>query len=1751
MSQDTELALAMIRRDFCIRSFNSLFNSINEVNQDVTIIPLVHAQFTELPDKVNNYEKLHSLIMAHPSNISKTDELMTEYDDVQKLIINIKAKYNAPPFIVKNDISLDINHVTQNDMSNTGFLNSTTSSINTRLPKLDLPKFSGAISEWSSFYDLFLSSVHDNDRLQPVQKFQYLKSVLIDEPLALIRNLSLTDANYTSALTILTDRYNRKRLISSYHLKALLDLPALTSLSYEKVNSFYHPIKEHISALKSAQAPIDHWSQILAFILVNKFDKETRNKFERTLSQDELPELDNVFVFLDKFIISQQWQTVDQNQPEISHTAPKFRKPSRNLNMSTFVTTTVNLTCPSCNQSHTLSQCSKFKQLSPQERFNIVRSVKYCFNCLGTRHMLKDCMSKNRCRTCNSKHHSLLHLDTRSFPRASNMHNVSHVQKPVSPPLETQHVIRADVHTPSSDQGIANVPTTSLVHTTSTFPFRTLLSTALISVMNVHGKWHNVRALLDSGSEASYVTTKCFESLSLPHKKSNIVISGFSNVTVTKVTGVTELRIRAHNDHNATYTLKTLIVPHITCDLPKQQVPTDILENYKHLSLADPEFGTPGPIDVLIGADIYFKLLTGHIISNKDFPCAVGTKLGWLISGSLPSQPNTTIHSLVTTLNNDVLSDSLVKFWETEETPISHPKSSDEQLAEDRFLNCVSRDSSGRYIVPLLFKEFPPPLGDSYTNALRAYKYLRTRLLSDEPLRVQYSKFMNEYLDLGHMSALSTDNRNEGFYLPHHGVLRHTGNVNKLRVVFNGSKRTSNNISLNDTMLKGPALQTHIATVLTRARRHRYIFTADVRHMYRQILVLRAHRVFQKILWNPDLAETPQVFSLNTVTYGTKAAPFLALRTMQLLASDERHNFPDAASVILDDTYIDDIISGADTLEDAIALVNQLINLLSKAGLELSKWTSNNPHILAHISQENCEHSFLDHMQSGNPIKLLGLQWNPSRDFFTYTINLPDSSNSKRSILSHVAQIFDPLGWLTPTVMIAKLLLQELWKTGLAWDDPVPDNLNTRWNQFREQLPLFSRLQIPRFIDTAQLNTDLIGFCDASEKGYAAVVYIHTHNESSSPHVSIVTAKSRVAPLKCLTLPRLELCAALLLSRLLFNIVTTSGIRFSHIYAWSDSKVALSWIRSPPYRWKTFVSNRVAEIQRNVSIHCWHHVRSQDNPADCASRSITPKELINHPLWWQGPSWLLLPHAQWPLSDPGSLNEKSPSMEAEEKIVLLTQLNPPNSLLTRYSTLEKLLRITVLCVRFMQKCCRVPNVRTTRITSEEIDQALLLWISIAQADAFSEDVNKLKSGRLCSTQLQKLNPFLDNIGLIRVGGRLRNAGVPYEHKHPVLLPSKHKLTGLIIDQYHKRYLHPSPRTLQAILSRRFWILASRRVVRSYTSKCITCFRCKPISRNPLMGDLPPHRVLQLKPFDVIGVDYGGPFFITPYKGRGIKSFKAYLCLFVCFSTKAVHLELATDLTTQAFIAAFQRFLARRGPTSHIYSDAGTNFLGAKRYFTDLQKFIASNSFNNNIFKHFANNGISWHINPPTAAHFGGLWEAAIKSVKFHLNRVVGSQILTYEELSTVLCLIESVLNSRPLCPVSTDPNDLEALSPNHFLTHSVAACLPERDFLNENPNLLTRWQLVQKMHQDFWKRWHSEYLSTLQARSKWFKNTPDIPINSLVLIKDNTASPLDWRLGRVTQLFPGPDNICRVAKVHTSRGDILRPFVKLCLLPMN
>ncbi|XP_029155184.1 uncharacterized protein LOC114928270 [Nylanderia fulva] len=711
---------------------------------------------------------------------------------------------------------------------------------------------------------------------------------------------------------------------------------------------------------------------------------------------------------------------------------------------------------------------------------------------------------------------------------------------------------------------------------------------------------------------------------------------------------------------------------------------------------------------------------------------------------------------------------------------------------------------------------------------------------------------------------------------------------------------------------------------------------------------------------------------------------------------------------------MDDILAGAETMEEAEVMLQQLIDICKAGGFSLKKWSANHSLLLNEVEPDDRLQREARWWLPGESHSTLGLRWQPRDNRFAFATKLTTLSTfTKRSVLSLTAKLFDPLGWLSPTTVLAKINIQTFWLLGLDWNASLPSEEARKWLRFQDELAAVENLGVPRWLGSvADFHKEIHGFADASERAYSAVLYLQTKTNGSS-RVTLLAAKTKVAPLKQVSLPRLELSAANLLARLVAHVVPLIGAEKAPLHLWSDSTVTLGWIRGHPSSWVTYVANRVSEIQTLIPDAHWHHVPGRKNPADCASRGLYPSELVDHPLWWQGPAWLTEASGPWTTNSKEMSAEDLLERRVRTHVATVTELTFESELLLRYSLLKRLLRITAWCRRWLliHRQLRHAQSQPGVISSDELTEARLSWVRLIQARIFTKEIRRLQNGTPLPSRsfLQKLTPFLDSEGLLRVGGRLRNANLQYNATHPPILPSESTFTLLVVDDHHQRTLHGGTQMTVCSLRREYWVPRDGEPPSHSLSWAIS---------NP--------RVTPSRPFLHTGVDYAGPVWLRTSKSRGHKATKGFIVIFVCLASRAVHLDVASDYSADAFIAALRRFISRRGVCITLYSDCGTNCVGADRQLSAL--FSAASADGRRIASFAAQEKIQWHFNPPAAPNFGGLWEAAVKSMKHHLQRVIGDATLTYEKLATLLSQIEACLNSRPLQPLSDDPEDVAALT---------------------------------------------------------------------------------------------------------------------------
>ncbi len=742
-------------------------------------------------------------------------------------------------------------------------------------------------------------------------------------------------------------------------------------------------------------------------------------------------------------------------------------------------------------------------------------------------------------------------------------------------------------------------------------------------------------------------------------------------------------------------------------------------------------------------------------------------------------------------------------------------------------------------------------------------------------------------------------------------------------------------------------------------------------------------------------------------------------------------------------------------------------------------------------------------------------------DSFKFKIMLRDRPLTRRGILSTVSSIYDPLGFLAPVVLSAKGILRNLCRGQLGWDDASLLIVAQEWKVWLDDLYQLEDFKVNRclkpFTFGEVASAQLHHFADASENGYGTVTYLLLQNIRGQVYCAFVMGKARVAPLKSITIPRMELTARVVASRMdkLWRKELQMPLQGSVF--WTDSTSVLKYIRNETSRFKIFVANRVSEILTSSNSSQWRYVNTSSDPADLASRGATVESFLKSDTWLSGPKFLVEPEMKWPINPDvsGNVSPEDPEIKAVISVYAVQATEQADTVMrfmSHFSSWIRLKRTVAWLLRFkswlwdrVQRRKQLKAVLTQSgldkeqlerrmeeemhsvkaqaaqgsLSLEEFDKAETAIVCFCQRKWFPEEIASLQKGESVkrTSHLSRLDPMLDG-GVLRVGGRLSRTAMPDEAEHPAILAKDLHISSLILHHIHQQTGHGGRNHMLSKLHQRYWIPGASIAIRKTLSKCIVCRRLHAAPGHQRMADLPQDRVSPDEPpFTRVGVDCFGPFEVK--RGRG--TVKRYGVIFTCLAVRAIHLELASSLDTDSFVNALRRFIARWGQVLKLRSDNGTNFVGAEHELREAIGKWNHVQINDTLLQ----KGIKWIFNPPSGSHHGGVWERLIRSVRKVLNSVLRTQNLDEECLYTVFCEVEAIINSRPITKASTDPNDLEALTPNHLLLLKSKPLLPPGVFVKEDIYVRRRWKQVQYMSDLFWKRWVKEYLPQLQERQRW------------------------------------------------------------------
>ncbi|XP_062541721.1 uncharacterized protein LOC134209722 [Armigeres subalbatus] len=1201
-----------------------------------------------------------------------------------------------------------------------------------RLPQIQLPAFNGEIDEWLSFRDLFTSLIHWKTDLPDVEKLHYLKGCLQGEPTTLIDSLQITAANYQVAWGMLTKRYNNSKLLKKRQIQSLLKLPVLAKESASELHLLVEGFEKIVQILDQIVQPGDYKDLLLVNLLSSRLDPCTRRSWEEFSSTKEKDTLKELTEFLQRRV-----RVLESLPFKAADCTKSIHQPASRQKVSAVKNSfsTVQVSggrCPACTGTHPLFQCGTFQRMSVADKDSLLRSHSLCRNCFRQGHQAKECQSKYSCRNCKGRHHTQVCFKSErdSNPRPSSKQRGTNMAKGTPEPTPST--------SGSTSPQVANLAATDslvagTIHQCSS---KVLLATAIVVVQDDEGKRIPARALLDSGSESNFITEHLSQRLNVFRSKVDISVHGIG-LAATKVNQRIVATIRSRLSEFSRQ-MGFLVLPKVTSNLPTANVNIAGWTIPKGVELADPSFCVSSGVDLVLGVEAFFDYFNSgrKIELGAKHPALHDSVFGWIVSGGF-SEDIQGLQSSCNIATTDRLEHLLTRFWAMEEAESTNSYSPEESRCEAIFSKTVQRRSDGRYSVALPKNENAiSRLGESKEIAFRRFLSTERRLIKDTSLRKQYIRFMEEYLQLGHMRKVEEDPKpTKRCFLPFSPVVKEASTTTKVRVVFDASCKTASGLALNEVLLVGPVIQQSLRSIILRSCMKQILLVADVEKMFRQILVHPEDRPFQSILWRPSPLEEVCVYELNTVTYGTKPASFLATRTLTQLAMDEGERYPLAAQAITEDTYMDDVITGCDNLEDAKKIQQQLDEMTKSGGFQLRKWASNCAEVLKSIPDDNRAIRLAEgiNLDPDPSVKALGLTWLPGKDVFRFQFDVPPVESvetlTKRKILSIIATLFDPLGFIGATSIAAKVFMQLLWTTldergqRLDWDQPLPPTVGESWRKFHVQLPILNEIRIERCVIIPNVvDVQIHCFSDASQKAYGACLYIRSQAVDGNVKVQLLSSNSKVSPLKPQTIPRLELSGALIAAQLFEKVRQATNLQVRTTF-WVDSSCALRWIQASPSTWSTFVANRVAKIQELTEGCVWRHVAGVENPADLVSRGIGPKDIVNNGFWWHGPSWLAKERSYWPNSNPDLKEEGEEERRRTAVVVTASAVADFNevfiSTTNSYTTLIRRVAIWQRLIRSLQTPEDRPN---GFLRADELRQAECTLIRKVQEEVFPDEL---------------------------------------------------------------------------------------------------------------------------------------------------------------------------------------------------------------------------------------------------------------------------------------------------------------------------------------------------------------------------------------------------------------------------------------------
>ena len=1598
-----------------------------------------------------------------------------------------------------------------------------------KMARMRYPTFNGNIRDYERFKALFN---HCAAELNEIECFYQLTEAMVNSK---ERNMIKGCINVRRAWEILDEYFgDRDRVVDSLmkDLESLKTYESKGKINIPAMGRFIQTLQNFETQAESVGLSGEMDSKMMLCSIKRKLPEEHRMGFYKGVRDDDTADsLSGLTRWLFReHIIVQKASPVDTEYTGPSQRMTKSSNAAVDGGQHHTDRRVPTLKCPLHvkTTSHFLKNCNKFRTLTLKEKHEIMKEHGFCSrcghnNCVAGKppydHSRCQYIAPCRIQTCGSdQHFASICPVVYGSNATSQQRNSEH--RPTGSTVKVSTV-------------------TSNEHLQSTLP-------TVTGYLRCGNQRRLVRILLDGGSQATLLREGVFPKMADDsYQDHDLILVGGSKIS--KKLRVLDCHIE-DIEGNWSCPITATEIDKPCGDAPVIQ--PEQLQQYDYMNDVNVHIAHSETIDVLLGVDNTHLMVWEEYIRGErsDEPVAVRCPFGWFIQGGKSAGST----SLLNYVNVSAIG-SLEEYIGLETAGLEPRRCQctadlQEKSATVTMEESVTRLADGSYQIGLPWKRSPDDLPDNFQYAVKRQMCLEKQFAEKPEDWETYCQQMRDQLNRGVSRHVTTEelqrDREAGrkmWFLPHFAVVKDS-KTTPVRVVYDGKAKFQGH-SLNDYLAKGENVNSNLFDVALRFRENEVGVIADISKMFQAIKIQPEDARFHRFVFRENPSHPIQVYELTTVTFGDKPSPTAAIVTLRHVIHEHAPDDERLKRVATEQFYMDDLNESVVNPAEALELKSKLTETLKKGNFAIRKWQSN--------VKEVC-----DPTEDTSVATALGTRWNLSTDTLSVK-EVKTSDNAiptKRKILAHTASYYDVFGMLSGLLVRPKILLQKLWQLGVDWDTPLNDRpeLCSLLNVINSDLQEVATIEIPRCLIPEMYRgkrplpeVSIHGASDASEDAMGVGVWLRwSHSTDSEAQLSFVAARARLTPLKQSSIPRKELQAILLLSRLMITLKNTLRFNIAYSRIWTDSMTAISWLRGQSKSFRSYVAYRVGEITsefdpyRDIA-----YVPTDQNVIDLVSRGGTAagmKRVI------EGPEYLKLPPASWPKTPENvPVNARDPEQKkfhvrnAKTLAVAVNAASRPPPIIdaTKYSSWPRLQMITarVLSMKDIPKKLWLKQL-THQISQwpslKHVKEAELFWIREAQRDIDFHDPN-----------IMKLDPFYDEGDQVyRVGGRVDRAPLSYDVRHPYLLPRKSHISLLIVRDRHIHALHGGHLRTATEIRKKYWIVGDTSISKQVVQDCVVCrrHRGKPVQQK--MSDLPDFRVKPCTPpFQTTLVDYLGPVNVKLNRNT---TTKGYCAVFTCAVTRAVHLTCVQDLSTQAFLQALERFVSIRGAPSMLISDNATCFRGADNVINQLNLKLNQDQVRERCRKYNA----EWRFGPPGGPHHQGAVERMVQEVKKGMRHLVTSDRLAFAEWETVFAQISGLINSRPLTAKSSSPLDHPPLTPNHFLIGRGDLPCPEVPCEEFKGDSRKRREVCNAMVDGFWRRW-LDCIHKLSPRPKWHRSAENLEEHDVVLIIGEDKARGSWKMAEVVQLYPGKDDLVRVVDVKSADGVVAkRPVTKLILL---